>query len=103
MRVDVHEGKLADLVAAVKAGEEVVIEQDGAAVAYLAAIPQDDTSRRKRDGPEAASDAREPAGRPRPFRFGSLKGQLGRTPDFFEPMDEEDLRLWEGRGDDPAP
>ncbi len=34
------------------------------------------------------------------FRFGGLEGQLGEIPDFLEPMDEEDLRLWEGRGDE---
>ena len=32
------------------------------------------------------------------FKLGILKGELtGEPPDFFEPMPEEDLALWEGR------
>ncbi len=31
------------------------------------------------------------------FKFGVLAKELGdSSPDFFEPMSEEDLRLWEG-------
>jgi hypothetical protein len=44
----------------------------------------------------------EPAGRPvRPEpqnrrRLGSLAGQISVPDSFFEPLPEEDLRLWEG-------
>ncbi|GEO40555.1 prevent-host-death family protein [Skermanella aerolata] len=30
------------------------------------------------------------------FKVGLLKGKLGTGPDFFEPMEEDDLDLWEG-------
>lgn len=36
---------------------------------------------------------------PRPFQIGILKDQLGTGPDFFEPMDEDELALWEGACD----
>jgi hypothetical protein len=36
------------------------------------------------------------------FRFGGLELLKGTVPDFLEPMPEDELRLWEGRGDDPA-
>jgi len=29
------------------------------------------------------------------FRFGLLDGRLGNTPDFFEPMPETELDLWD--------
>ena len=34
------------------------------------------------------------------FKFGILEGMLGEGPDWFEPMSEEELALWEGAGDD---
>lgn len=35
------------------------------------------------------------------FRFGLLAGLLeGPIPDFTEPMGEDELALWEGRGED---
>lgn len=30
------------------------------------------------------------------FKVGLIKGKLGTGPDFFEPMEEDDLDLWEG-------
>ena len=30
------------------------------------------------------------------FKVGLLKWKLGTGPDFFEPMEEDDLDLWEG-------
>jgi hypothetical protein len=30
------------------------------------------------------------------FSMGLLKGQVGKVPDFFGPMEEEDLEAWEG-------
>lgn len=32
------------------------------------------------------------------FKIGLLAGKLGTSPDFFEPIEESDLSLWEGRG-----
>ncbi len=37
-----------------------------------------------------------------PREIGILDGQLGKAPDFDEPMSAEELALWEGRGDDPS-
>lgn len=35
--------------------------------------------------------------RQKSFKFGVLKGQLmGPGPDFFQPLSEDDLVLWEG-------
>ena len=33
------------------------------------------------------------------FQVSMLKGQLGRSADFFEAQDETDLQLWEGGAD----
>ncbi len=76
MRVNVAKARedLEDLIAAEKAGEEVVIVQDGVPAVMLS--------------PVQASR----------FEFGVLKDVLtGPGPDFFEPMIEEDLRAWEGK------
>jgi antitoxin (DNA-binding transcriptional repressor) of toxin-antitoxin stability system len=32
------------------------------------------------------------------FRFGLLEGKLGAGPDFFEPLPDNELAAWEGRG-----
>lgn len=82
MQVNVHEAKtqLSKLIEAALRGEEVVIARGHKPAVRLVAV-------------EA----------PQPFPFGILKGQLGEGPDWFEPMEEEDLRLWEGRGDEPSP
>lgn len=74
MLVTVHAAKtnLSKLIEAALAGEEVVIAKGAVPMVQLVPVP--------RTG----------------FRFDILKGQLGTTPDFFEPMSEEDLKLWEG-------
>jgi prevent-host-death family protein len=76
VKVTVHAAKtnLSKLIEAALAGEEVVIARGDKPVVRL--VPFERV----------------------PFKFGGLEGQLGEVPDFFEPMDEEDLRLWEGRG-----
>jgi prevent-host-death family protein len=78
MQVTVHAAKtnLSKLIEAALAGEEVVIARGDKPVVRLVPVER------------------------KPFRFGGLEGQLGEIPDFLEPMDEEDLRLWEGRGDE---
>jgi antitoxin (DNA-binding transcriptional repressor) of toxin-antitoxin stability system len=77
MKVSIQtaQGTLSDLIDAALSGEEVVIgKADGTAVKIV---------------PVSQPEKRE-------FKFGLLK-QLGPGPDFFEPMSEEDLALWEGR------
>jgi len=79
----IHQAKtnLSKLIARVEAGEEVVITRGKAPVARLAPI---ETKTMKR-------------------RFGMLKGKIPDLPDefFFDPLPEEELRLWEGEGEDP--
>ncbi len=75
--VNVHEAKtyLSRLLAQVEAGEEVVIARNGKPVAQLVKV--------------------KPRGQRQP---GTLKGKYV-VPDgfFFDPLSEEELRLWEGR------
>ncbi len=81
--VTIHQAKtnLSKLIARVEAGEEVVIMRGKNPVARLAPI---ETKSMKRC-------------------FGMLKGKIPDLPDefFFEPLPEEELRLWEGEGEDP--
>jgi antitoxin (DNA-binding transcriptional repressor) of toxin-antitoxin stability system len=76
MQVTVHQAKtqLSKLLGAIEKGEEVIIARRQTPVAEL--IP----FRKKR------------------FKHGILDGVLTaeRMPDFFEPMEEEELKLWEG-------
>jgi antitoxin (DNA-binding transcriptional repressor) of toxin-antitoxin stability system len=75
MQVTVHVAKtnLSKLIDAALSGEEVVIAKGRKPVVKLVAIPQT------------------------PFKIGILEGQLdGPMPDFFEPLDEDDLTAWEG-------
>ncbi len=72
----IHAAKtqLSRLIEAALAGEEVVIAKGDKPVVRLVAIPQGQ------------------------FRLGVLEaGSLGDGPDFFAPMDEDELADWEGR------
>ncbi|MDD9990644.1 MAG: type II toxin-antitoxin system Phd/YefM family antitoxin [Rhodospirillales bacterium] len=73
--VNVHEAKtqLSRLLARVESGEEVVIARRGEPVARLVACKQ----RKVR-------------------RPGRLKGKIVIPDDFFDPLPEEELKLWEG-------
>lgn len=73
--VNVHEAKthLSRLLAQVEAGEDVVIARNGKPVAKLVQIRQ----------------------RGKPV-FGSMKGLIELDDSFFDPLPEEELRLWEG-------
>ena len=73
--VNVHEAKthLSRLLAQVEAGEEVTIARNGKPVARLV-------------------QARD-LGRPQPDVF---KGKVVVPDSFFDPLPEEELRLWEG-------
>ena len=80
MQYNVHTAKsqLSKLIEAALRGEEVVIARGSTPVVRLVPVPS-----RK------------------PFPFGDLAHLVkGPLPDFFEPMPEEDLALWEGRGDE---
>lgn len=66
--------ELSKLIEAALAGEEVVIRRGDEPVVRLEPI--------RRGG----------------FRIGGVEGEaLGDGPDLFEPMDEDELRLWEDR------
>jgi antitoxin (DNA-binding transcriptional repressor) of toxin-antitoxin stability system len=76
MQVTIHAAKtqLSKLIEAALAGEEVVIARGDTPVVRLV-----------------------PLGAPK-FKIGLLEGVLtDEIPDFFEPMSEEDLALWEGQ------
>lgn len=76
MQVTIHAAKtqLSRLIAAALAGEEVVIAKGKTPVVRLVAIPRSS------------------------FKIGILEGQVsGDGPDFFEPMSEDELALWEGK------
>lgn len=70
--VQVAESNLSELIDAALSGEEVVIDQDGRPVVRMVPIER------------------------RPFKIGMMQGQLGKGPDFFEPMSEDELAQWEG-------
>lgn len=78
-RVTIHEAKthLSRLIEEVEKGGEVVISRRDKPVARLVPV-------------EAVKPERKP---------GRFKGQFELGPEFFEPLPEEELRLWEGRGD----
>jgi len=73
-QVTIHAAKthLSKLIEAALRGEEVVIAKGRKPVVRLVPVVQG------------------------AFKVGLLKGKLGAGPDFFEPMEAEDLALWEG-------
>jgi prevent-host-death family protein len=78
-RVTIHQAKthLSRLLEEVEKGGEVVISRRDKPIARLVAI-------------EKARPKRVP---------GRFAGQFELGPAFFEPLPEEELRLWEGRDD----
>jgi len=75
VQVTVHAAKtqLSKLIEAALRGEEVIIARGSEPVVRLVAIPKT------------------------AFRIGLLEGQVtGPGPDFFEPLDADELDLWEG-------
>ena len=76
MQVNVHTAKttLSELIARAEGGEEIIIARNGKPSVKLVPV-----------------EAKEPR------RFGALKGIIGDCDiDWLEPMDEAELRLWEG-------
>ena len=73
-QVTIHAAKtnLSKLIEAALSGEEIVIAKGSKPVVRLVPVPQG------------------------AFKVGLLKGKLGTGPDFFKPMEEVDLDLWEG-------
>lgn len=71
--VTIHKAKttLSQIIAAVEAGEEVVIARGKEPVARIVPMPK--KGKRK---------------------FGALKGKGSVGPEFFEPLTEEELKLW---------
>lgn len=71
----IHAAKtnLSKLVARAEAGEEIVLARGKAPVARI--IPVAPKPKRK---------------------FGRLKGKIRIGPEFFEPLPEDELKLWEG-------
>jgi prevent-host-death family protein len=77
--IDAAQTTLAELLTRVEAGDEVILTRGAETIARLTPV--------------------EPA-KPRPKRVpGAWKGLIHIGPEFFEPLPEEELRLWEG-GDD---
>ena len=69
-----------ELLERAAAGEEVIIARGDGAVRLVAI---------------------EPRLAPKPKRVaGKLKGKISIGPEFFEPLSEEELKLWEGRDDE---
>ena len=81
--VTIHEAKtqLSKLIARAEAGEEIVIARGKDPVVRLAPV------------------TRKPHGRV----FGAMKEKWPDLPDsfFFDPLPEDELRLWEGGDEDP--
>ncbi len=73
-QVTIHDAKtnLSKLIEAALGGEEIVIARGSKPVVRLVPVTRG------------------------AFKVGLLKGRLGPGPDFFEPMDEGGLALWEG-------
>jgi antitoxin (DNA-binding transcriptional repressor) of toxin-antitoxin stability system len=65
---------LSDLVARAEAGEEVILARGKEPAVRLVPVPREERRRRP----------------------GRLKGRLVVGPEFFEPLPEEELALWEG-------
>ena len=82
--VTIHEAKtqLSKLIARAEAGEEIIIARGKEPVVRLTPVA-DRKPRRV---------------------FGAMKDRLPDLPDsfWFDPLPEEELRLWEGEGEDPA-
>jgi prevent-host-death family protein len=82
-RVTVHEAKthLSRLLEEVEKGGEVVISRRDKPIARLVPI-------------ETVQPEVLPARRP-----GRMQGLIDIGPEFFEPLPDDELRLWEGHGD----
>jgi prevent-host-death family protein len=82
MKVNIHAAKttLSKLIERAQAGEEVIIAKADVPVARLVPIVQGKSPKRQPD---------------------TWKGLLKLTPGFFEPLPDDELNLWEGKGNEP--
>jgi len=78
--VTVHDAKtnLSKLIRQAEAGEEVIIARGSKPAVRLVPVQA----------------KRRP-------RFGALRGKIRFSESFFDPLPEEELRLWEGADDEP--
>ena len=95
MEATMHEAKtqLSKLVLRMLAGEEVILTRGRkrVPVAKLVAV----------EHPLPAGEVRSvPAFKNGKRPIGIYKGQFDIGPEFFDPLPEEELALWEGSGDD---
>lgn len=92
MEATMHEAKtnLSKLVARARAGENVVITS-GKTRIPIARIQAIDSADPRSNG--------KPAKRP----LGVFAGQISIGPEFFEPLPEEELALWEGTASSALP
>jgi len=84
--VTIHAAKtnLSKLLVRVEAGEEILLSRGDQPIAKI--VPYAPSA------PELAT--------PKPKRqFGAMRGQISLGPEFFEPLPEEELALWEGGGE----
>ena len=83
--LDKAQNDLATLVERALAGEEIVIEMPSAAAVKLSPVETQPAF------DEATARLRG---------YGSMKGQFEVPDSFFDPLPEDELQLWEGRGGD---
>ncbi len=76
--LDAARKELPQLIARARSGEEIIIADDSGPVARLAPL----------------LPAKFYRGR------GAFKGQFVVGPEFFEPLPDDELKWWEGRGDE---
>lgn len=74
--IETAERNLAELIEQARRGEEVIIAEKGEPMVRLVPVRQPQRQR----------------------RFGALRGQIQVPDSFFEPLPEEELKLWEGEG-----
>jgi len=82
MQIDIAEAatKLSELILAAERGEEVVIARENRPIAKIIAINSaEDMPKKKRV-------------------FGAYKGLISIGPEFFEPLPDDELALWNGDG-----
>ena len=97
MEATMHQAKtqLSKLVKAAISGEEVVLTRGQKRIPVARIVPIDSASPL---GEISAAEALKKGERP----LGLYKGQFEIGPEFFEPLPEEELALWEhGENDDP--
>lgn len=106
--VPIDEADLPQLVQRVRAGEDILFAEGGKPVARLVLVEPATTEPAPAPASGPAADVRrgrvltfdelfpEGATPKRPDMFGFYAGKASIGPEFFDPLPEEELRLWEG-------